>query len=495
MENSMTAKHHRNPLSWRSITARALFTVSLIAFLAGCAVGPNYTRPTTPLGKRYTPMNVENAASNKDNKDKESLYTWTSDVPGSWWSLYRSPELDALVRRAVRHNPDIAAAQASLIKAEETANASFSGFFPSLEGNFSSTRQKSTTGSIYTLHNASVGVTYAFDLFGLTRRSVEAAEANTDYARYLLEGSWLTVTGNVVTAALQEASLRAQIKATELLVKSAEARLDLVEQQATAGLVNQTLVLEAQQTLESRRAALAPLTANLAASQSQQAVLIGSAPNTVPTSPFDLMRFALPQKLPLSLPVRLLDQRPDILAAEAQMRAASANIGVAAAKRLPGLNLSASIGSNAAEIGNLFTPGGGIWNFGATLTQTIFDAGSLASQQSSAEAEFDRTKAVYRKTVLTALKEVADILNNLHSDARVLASAQTAASAAEKNLALVNQQFTAGAVDKLTVLTAEDAVHNAHITLAKAKVSQLSDAASLLQAMGGGWWHKKNTTK
>jgi len=474
---------------------RFLMTASCAAFLAGCAVGPDFEKPAAPDVTSYDEEGKLQTASADDAHGAAQSLVPGAAIRADWWALFHSAPLSAMIEEALKHNPDVEAAEASLRAAEENLAAGDGALFPSTTGSFTSDRQKSSgsanggnfPGRIYTLHNASVSVSYGLDVFGGTRRKIEGLEAQRDYQLFELQAARLALTGNVVTTAIKEASLRGQIEATKKLIEEQAKQLDVLDKQLAVGAVTRLAVLAQKATLAQTQTTLPPLEKQLAQTRHALSALMGSLPTHAPKETFDLASLHLPEKLPLTLPSQLVAQRPDIRAAEENLHAASAAIGVAEAARLPQFTLSASIGSVANQVGKLFSPGGGIWSLAGGVTESIFDAGTLAHKQGAAEADYDASAALYRKTVIAAFQDVADTLRALESDADALKAQSEAERAAADSLKLSRNQFDAGAISYLDMLNAEQTEQRARIALVQAEAQRYADTAALFQALGGGW--------
>ena len=487
-------------MSSHLIAKRLLITASTLALLSACAVGPDFERPSAPDSTGYGAGLLGDAA---EAEGVTQRFAPGEEIPADWWTLFHSEGLNKLIDQAVKDNPDLEAAKASLRAAEETAGATEGYLFPTIDAGFSSERKKTASASsggnapasLYNLHNASVSVSYGLDLFGGTRRAMEEADAQTEYKSFEVEAAYLTLTSNIVTTAVQEASLRGQIKATEEMIKAQQSRLGILRQQVGLGAVAETSALSEEALLEQTRATLPVLNGQLEQTRHQLSALIGQTPDKVMDATFDLSNLKLPEKLPVTLPVKLIEQRPDIRAAEANLHAASAEIGVRLANRLPGITLSANIGSQANDFSKLFMAGGGVWGLGASVAETIFDAGTLAHKQSAAEAEYDVARAQYRKTVLSALKEVADTLAVLRADAAALKSQKAALMAATRNLTLTDEQYKAGAVSYLSLLTAQKTKAETQQAFVQAAARRYADTAALYQALGGGWWNRATASQ
>lgn len=481
-------------------------TASLLALiLAGCAVGPDFQRPAAPGVGLYTPGTplAQTASAAVPGGASQRIQTGR-DIPGDWWRVFRSEPLNRLVAEALKANPDIQSAQAALRQAQENVAAGQGELFPTVTGSSSATREQSnstvsttagsrTVTSVYNVTGASVDVSYDLDVFGGTRRNIESLQATADYERYQLEASYLTISSNVVTAAIQEASLRAQIAATEDIIKAERAFLGILQQQFSLGGISQADVASQQATVAQDEALLPPLQKQLAQQRNQLAVYLGRFPSEISGDDFELSGLTLPADLPLSLPSKLVEQRPDIRSSEAQLQAASAKIGVAIANMLPQITLSASYGSSANSFGNLFSPGTIAWSLAGQVVQTIFDGGSLLHDKRAAEAGFDQAAAQYRSTVLSSFQDVADTLHAIQYDADTLKAQLAAEQAAQRSLGIARSQYQAGATTYTTVLTAQTALLNARISRIQAQALRLSDTAALYQALGGGWWNRTDT--
>ena len=370
-----------------------------------------------------------------------------------------------------------------------------------VQGNFGGTRSEFPTNTLtsptvassstYTLYTAQLTLSYAPDIFGATRRQVEIAQAQYESTRFQLEATYLTLSSNVVVTAVQEASLRGQIAATTRLLEMEHQLTGIVQQQRTLGTVSDLDVLS-QQALEAQTAqTLPPLQKQLGQARDQLTALLGRLPSEEPEETFLLDELTLPTGLPVSLPSKLIEQRPDVREAEENMHAASAAVGVAIADLLPQFVIDGDVGSSALKLGQLFTPYTGFWDLGASLTQTLFDAGALLHKKRAADAALDQAAAQYRAAVILACQNVADTLRALQSDADALKASAEAERAAKKTLDLVQQQRALGTINLLAVLNAEQTYQTAVLSLVQAEANRYSDTAALFQALGGGWWNRK----
>jgi NodT family efflux transporter outer membrane factor (OMF) lipoprotein len=489
--------HHR-----RSSRAVAIATTALLA--GACAVGPDFERPEAPDVTGYTaaPLAQQTASSDVAGGDTQR-FVQGLDIPGQWWTLFHSEALNTLIEEALKNNPTLPAAEAALHQGWENLYAAEGAFFPTAVVGYSPSRNKTATGvtftgassgsPYFTLHTAQAVVTYAPDVFGGTRREVESLAATAEFQRFQLEAAYLTLASNVVAAAVQEASLRGQIAATEEIINIQTGSLGILRKQFELGQVAGADVAAVEATLAQAQATLPPLQKQLAVQRDALTALIGRFPTQEPAEKFDLASLQLPQELPVSLPSKLVEQRPDIQSAEAQMHSASASIGVAIAARLPQFTLTGNAGTTANQINQLFiTPGTAFWTLAGNVAQTVFDAGTLLHKQRAAEAAFDQAAEMYRSTVISAFQNVADSLHALQSDADTLKAAYAAERAAFRSLEIARRQLQLGAIGYLGLLTAQNTYQTALISLVQAQAARYADTAGLFQALGGGWWNRSD---
>jgi NodT family efflux transporter outer membrane factor (OMF) lipoprotein len=480
----------------------SLLAAAIVTALGGCMVGPDFHTPEAPKTQAYTasPMPDQTVSAPVTGGAAQS-FTPGQDLPGEWWTLYRSPPLDLLIRQAIAENPTLAAASATLRGAQENYNAQVGGLlYPAVTGNLGATREKASNAqiglpgsSIFSLYNASVNVGYTLDVFGGSRRQIEASQAQVDYQSWQLQAAYLTLTSNIVTAVVKEASLRGQITATKEIIDAFQQQLDLVQKQFQLGGASKVDVLGQQTQISQLQATLPPLERDLELTRHLIAVLAGSFPSTPGLPTFELDSIQLPVELPVSLPSSLVRQRPDILAAEAQLHTASAQVGVATANLYPQITLNGSFGAQSNLIRDLLS-GPALWSIGAGLLQPIFNGGQLNAERRAAEAAYDASAAQYRATVLQAFQSVADVLRAIEADARTLSETAKAESYAHATLDLTQKQYRLGAVNYLTLLIAQRAYTQTRINLVQAQAARFADSAALFQALGGGWWNRPETS-
>lgn len=489
----------------------------LVVLLSGCAVGPDFKTPEPPKATSYSPEPI--VIETGERGPSSQVLVAGRDIPAEWWAVFQSPGLDALIKRAFVANPSVASAKAALKQAQELVYAQQGAFFPTAQLSYTPTRQKLagnlggnapgiqgngsiiaapqnprgpnyTEPVIYNFHTAQLSIDYVPDVFGGNRRQVESLEAQQEMQRWQLEATYLTLAGNVVSAAIAEASLREQIRATQAAVKANSEALDILRHQERVGYVMDLDVAAQIAALEQEKATLPPLQKSFEETRDQLRALVGALPNEELPETFELAALTLPRDLPLSLPARLVEQRPDVKAAEAQFHSATASIGVAKAARLPQFDINGAIGGEAATFSRMFAAGGPFWNLAAPMTQTLFDGNMLLHKQRAAEDAMVEAAAQYRLTVVEACQNVADTLHALSSDAAELDATSRAEAAAKTSLDVVTAQNRVGYANYLLLLNAETTYQTVALNRIQAEASRLADTAALFQALGGGWWNR-----
>jgi len=490
---------------------------------AGCAVGPRYHTPEAPANAGYAPAPLPSstAAAEVHGGEEQRLISGR-DIPFEWWQLFQSPALNALVERAFRANPTIAAAQAALVQAQELVYAQRGFFFPTINANYDFERQKlagnltidnapGTQGDghnlnpplidlqntphteplFYNFHTAQLTVGFVPDVFGANRRQVESLAAQRDAQRFALEATYVTLASNVVAAAIQEASLRAQIEATRRIIAADQQSLQILRDQFRLGFAMR-IDVEAQQTaLAQAEATLPPLQLQFEQTRDLIRALVGNLPNQDVPETFEIDALQLPPELPLSLPARIIEQRPDVRAAEAQLHAANAQVGVAVAAMLPQFSITGTLGGNADEFAWLFRHGGPFWSLVGNVTQPILEGGTLLHRKRAADDALKQAAAQYQVSVLTAYQNVADTLHASLSDADALATNVRGENAAKVTYDLTRRQLEVGYVNYLTLLSAQTAYQQALLARVQAQAMRYGDTVALFQALGGGWWNRQ----
>ena len=471
--------------------------------LAACAVGPNFKRPAPPAAADYgsAPATGDTTRSEGPGGQAQHLAPG-ADLPAAWWSLFQSPALNRLIERALADNADLKSAQAALRQAHELYEAQRASFLPTVQAGFSATRAKNAVATIanptslpqanpyYNLYTADLTVSYLPDVFGGTRRAVEAAHAQEESSRFQLEATYLTLTSNVVVTAVQEASLRGQIAATERLLALQHHLTEVVRAQRSLGTVSDLDVLTQQASEEQTAATLPPLEKQLGQTRDALTALIGRLPSEEPAERFELDALELPTEIPVALPSTLIEHRPDVREAEANLHVASAQVGVAIANLLPQFSINGDLGSEALTLGGLFGPYTSFWTAGGSLTQTLFEGGALLHRKRAADAALDQAAAQYRAAVILACQNVADSLRALKADADALRASAAADRAAKALFDLARKQHELGTINALALLSAEQAYQQAELSAVQARANRYADTAALFQALGGGWWNR-----
>jgi NodT family efflux transporter outer membrane factor (OMF) lipoprotein len=477
-----------------------------MVLVAGCAVGPNFKKPPAPDVTAYTerPIATTVATPGVDGGEAQHFANGM-DISAEWWELFHSKALDDLIQEALKNNHDLKAAEAALAAAHEAVLAQRGAFYPSVSAGISATRQLQSTILApvpnypvvanefqYNLFTPEVSVSYVPDVFGLNRRTVESLVAQEEGVRYQKIAVYTTLTANVVVTAIQLGAVEMQIDVTRQLIDTDQHVVDILRYQFEKGYASGIDRAAQESQLAQITATLPPLVKQAEQLRHELAVLAGRYPNEPPQNSFELSNLQLPQDLPVSLPSVLVGQRPDVLQAQENMHAASAEIGVAVANRLPNIALTADAGTSALAIGNLFTSGTGFWGLGAALSAPVFEGGMLLHQERAARDAYVQAAEQYRSTVLIAFQNVADTLAALEQDAEGLKAAAAAASAAKTTLDLAQRQVEDGYSGQLALLNAEQTYQQAQINLVQAQASRFADTAALFQALGGGWWHQSD---
>ena len=477
-------------------------TVGVALVLAGCAVGPDFQRPEAPKVERYTfgdtPVDL---AAARDGTAQHVQVGRT--VSAAWWGLFRSPTLDQVLDQAIAGNPTLAAAEATLAQAQQAVLQARGAFFPQLDFGASIERQKSgaqsgrssttrpavSAGSRpFNLYALGPTVSYVPDVFGGTRRQVEQQAALAEKQGYQLAAAYLTLTGNAVTQAINLASARMQLGAAEGIIADDEKNLELVRRTLEAGKAAQLDVLTAESQLANDRALVPPLRQQVSTARHALSILVGKSPGEWSPPDFDLADFTLPGELPVSIPSDLVHQRPDILAAEAQLHADSAAVGVATAQMYPSITLSASVSAESLSTNAVFPGSSTAWNLAAGLAAPLFHGGALYAQRKGAIDAFQASLATYQATVLQAFGQVADTLRALEHDAELVDAQRRALDSSTTALGLQRVSYVAGKSNLLQLIVAARLSQQSRLGYAQALAQRYQDTTLLLVAMGGGWW-------
>jgi NodT family efflux transporter outer membrane factor (OMF) lipoprotein len=495
---------------------------AVVLALSDCAVGPDFLKPDAPQDAGYSPKPLPTQTAWASVYGGGAQHFSEGDISFDWWKVFQSPALNSLVLKAFRANPTIEQAQAAVQQAEESVYAQQGFFYPTVQAGYQFERQM-VAGNLansvapgvqgngrvisafqnpagtphnkalyYNFHTAQVTVSYSPDVFGLNRRQVESLEAQAAVQRYQLEATYITLAANVVAAAIQEVSVRAQIAAVKEIIDINTKGLELLRDQQRSGYAMGIDVAAQEAALAAAKAMLPPLETEFQQTRDLIRALVGNLPSEEVDQTFELSSLHLPTDLPLSIPSRLVAQRPDVGAAEEQLRSANAQVGVAIANRLPIFSLTGAAGGAATEIDQVFQPGGPFWSIIGSVTQTVFDGGTLLHRERAADQALYQAAAQYRSTVIDAYQNVADTLHALISDADELSAAVEAERAAKKTLYLTRAQMAGGYVNYLVLLSAEQAYEQALLNLVQAQATRFGDTAALFEALGGGWWNRKS---
>jgi len=468
------------------------FGVSLL-LLSACAVGPDFVRPEAPKVTQYN-----HGGDPKETVAQAGVSQRFDEGVGpaaNWWHSFNSKQLDAAVSVGLADNPGLQAAEASLRQSQDNLRAGSGIFYPQLSATFGQTRQKSspaTIGSsapanIFNLTTLSSSVSYALDIFGGQRRAVEGLAAQVDQQRALTHGAYMMLTGNIVNTSIAIAAYHAQIDKTSQLIDLEKDQISIAEKQYQAGITTYGAVLTLRLQLKALEAALPPLRQKLSQAENLLATLEGKTPAEFQPPTVLLTDISLPRQLPLSLPSELVHQRPDILASEAQLHAASAGIGVATAALFPSFTLNGNYGQTSHTASNLFNSASNIWGLGANVTAPIFKGGTLRAQRRAANDAYEQSLASYKQTVLSAFAQVADIVRALEHDAEVIAIEARAVKDAKLAMDLLKANYQTGTANYLQVMVTDIQYHQAEINYLQAQAQQLQDTTALYVALGGGW--------
>jgi NodT family efflux transporter outer membrane factor (OMF) lipoprotein len=507
----------RRPLCAASVA------VAVAALMSSCAVGPSYHRPPAPVGAGYspTPLPAASAAAPVPVQGGEVQQLVAGrDIAFEWWQLFQSPALNSLIEKAFKANPTIAAAQASLRQAQELVYAQLGYFFPTVDANYQFERQK-VAGNLansvapgvqgngqvivpiqdpnntphnspldFNFHTAQLTVGFTPDVFGSNRRQVESLRAQAEAQRFNLEATYITLASNVVAAGIQEAAVRAQIAAVGQIIDANRKSLNILQDQFRVGYAMRIDVAAQETAVAQAEALLPPLQKQFEQTRDLIRALVGNLPSEEVPETFELDSLTLPPEIPVSLPAKIIEQRPDVRIAEAELHSANAQVGVAVAAMLPQFSITGAAGGTATQFDWMFRSGGPFWNVVGGVSQPIFHGGTLLHQKRAAEQALKQAAAQYQNTVITAYQNVADSLHAALSDADALAADWKAEQAAKVTLDLTRRQMEVGYVNYLTLLSAQTAYSQAVLTRVQAQATRYGDTVALFQALGGGWWNQ-----
>ena len=480
-----------------SLRINTCIIVLFSGILSGCKVGPNFRTPPPPPVKQYTesPLPKKTAQSQSEGGNAQFFLT-NKDISQAWWELFHSESINQLIKTGLANNPTLAATKAALVQAQEQVNVALGNtMLPTYKTVDSAQRQRYSSENIgggrdpstFSLFYPSITVSYNLDVFGGARREIESLRAQVDYQQFELIAAYLTLTSNIITTAVTVASYQAQIEATSELIKIEQHIYRILNKQYKLGGVSDADVLTQQTTLEQTKAILPELEKKLSLTKHALSTLIGAFPEQ-PLPSINLNHINLPTNIPVSLPSNLVQQRPDIRAAEALVHSACAQIGVATANLLPQLNISGNYGWLNNRLQNLFMPQNIVWETMNKVTQPLFQGGALFANRRAMIAAYQQADAQYRQTVLQAFQNVADSLRALESDASALQAEELAEKAAESALKLTFSQYRLGASNYINLLNAQHQYQQTRINRIQAQAARLTDTVALFQSLGGGWW-------
>lgn len=468
---------------------RALLPAIVALPLSACAVGPQFERPAAPVADRYTTDAVAAPLSSVTRQQVDA----GAAVPADWWRSFASPQLNQLVDQAQHRNQTLAAAQATLSQAQALVEAKTGTRYPQVDLTAGTGRQQYGAQFLgpmqtppFTYFAFGAAVSYTLDYTGGVGRAIEQQQALAEYQARELQATHLSVTGNVVQRAIEVAAAQAEIEALHEVLADDRRNLDMIRDAYAAGSISRVDVLSAESQLASDETLLPSLRQRLSVARHGLAVLTGDMPaNSTLTAPA-LGDLTLPARLPVNVPSELVHGRPDILAAEAQLHAATAAVGVATANLYPRITLSGSLGQQALETSALFDANSTAWGLIAGLTAPVFDGGKLRAERRAALAALSVQSAKYQQVVLESFGQVADALDALDHDAEQLDAQSRALDVARQNLDLTRESYNEGNTGVLQVLDSERLYQQARLGFVRAQAQRLRDTARLFVALGGG---------
>jgi len=476
-------------------TSRLLVSGAMAA-LSACAVGPDFHRPLPPSTDQYTPAEQpEQTVSVEGHGGTAQHFVSGMDAPSRWWELFRCAALNELVDGALTNSPTVLQAQARLRAAQADLTAQGRAvLYPAVDAQLGVTREKVDPAAFgianvpsapaFTLYNTQVNVSYTLDLFGAKRRSIEGAAAGTEYQEYETQATRLTLAANIVSAAIRQADLQAQIDSTQAILNTETLQLGISEERYRVGGIALEDLENSRAQVAQLRASLPPLIAERQQVDHQLAVYTGKPPAQAAVPRFRLEDLQLPVEVPLALPSELVQKRPDVRASEALWHEAAANVGVATANLFPHLSISGSAGSERTRASEI-VDGFNVWSIGATLMQPIFHAGELRAKKRSATASYEAAAYTYEQTVLESLQQVADTLRVLEADAATLQERSRQADSAAATSAIAQQRYGFGGISRMSLLDAQRQKLQADLDRQRAEAQRYMDTAALLHALNG----------
>ena len=462
-------------------------TLAFGVLAGGCAVGPNYERPGAPALSSYAMAGDASAANVQ--------LTPSASAPAGWWTSL-SPQLDPLVSEALAHNQTLAQADANLQEARADLAATRGEALPQVNASTSAVRERINTASFgftgfpsptISLYSVGGSVGFDVDIFGGHRRAIERDEAHAVAQQARVDAAYLTVTGNVVRQAVLVAGLRAKVAAQDEIIAGDQRVLDMVHRAIHAGGQPPAAANTIQAQLAEDQAAAPGLRQQLAEARHRLALYVGQAPSAWTAPDLDIAAFSAPETIPVSLPSELVRRRPDILAAEADLHAATAQIGVDTAALYPNLSIAASWTQSAIDPSSLFEGTSAGWSVGPSLTAPIFHGGTLRAHVQRANAAQRAALAAYQETVLEAFVQVADVMSAIGNAQQTLAAQQQAVQTADRNVNNAQFAYRNGAGTLLNVVDAQRQANRARLGAVDAQVSLYQNIAALYVASAADW--------
>lgn len=462
----------------------ALLALSLSMLLGACSVGPDYVRPQMD----------ESPAAFKEGQDWKPAQPRELALNGNWWEMFGDPQLNALIAQIDISNQNLALAEANFRRAMALVQGSRANYSPTLDATASATRSRSSSASSSS-SSSSAGVrnSYSFglnaawevDVWGKVRRDVEASEASAQASAADLAAARLSAQAQLAQNYLQLRILDAQQKLLEDTVEAYQRSYQLTQNQYAAGFVAKSDVIQAQTQLKTAQAQALDNGVSRAQLEHAIALLVGKTPSnfSLPKAPLE----AATPPVPNGIPSMLLERRPDVAAAERRAAAANAQIGVAKAAYYPSLTLSASGGYQSSTFADWFSLPGRVWSLGPQLAQSIFDGGAKRALTAQAVASYDATVAEYKQAVLTAFQEVEDNLASLRILEQEAVVQNEALQSARQAVTLVNNQYKAGTVSYVNVITAQATALGSERSALDILNRRMAASVLLTKALGGGW--------
>jgi len=491
-------------------TSSLLAIATLMCLLSSCATSVNLAdeglketanpkalieKSTNALAENsYSPQKTNAIVLLNSSPNQEQRLAWNTKTEKQWWTSFHSINLNELVDQALKHNPNLSAAKSTLIQAQENSQATYGTLaFPNVNAQAGVNRQRASQattnipgGSIFNLYNTSVNVSYTLDLFGANQFTIASAQAQAQFQNYQWRAAELSLTGNVITAAIRYAQLREQIKETQEILSAQEKQLLIMQNQLQLGAINKATVLAQSSLVAQTKSSLPALQKSLEQVQNQMAILCGDFPAQSNWKGFSMDELSIPKDLPISLPSELVRQRPDIMASEALMNQSIASLGVAKANLYPQVNLSANAGSLATLSNNMFSTPWSFWTLSTGLTAPIFNAGALNAKVRAARAGYESSFYGYKSTVLGAFQNVADSLAAIEFDTQSYIQQNANVQLTKDNLSIAQKQYELGAINVMLLLDAQRNYAQAKIGLINAQANRLANTVALFQSMGGG---------